>query len=162
MCCLQPKTSTTSKSACLSTPDGERVLVWYGRAKPGMPTLLYFHGNAGSLADRAERIRKYMAKGYGMFMMTYRGFGGSTGAAVGARQRRRRESGLRRRWSRAASVRRTSSSMASRSGLNVAVQVAAKQRAAGPHSRCALHIDGRSRAVHYPQIPLQMAHDRSL
>src|SRR5262249_24569884 len=61
----------------LSTSDGERVLVWYGRAKPGMPTLLYFHVNAGSLADRAERIRKYMFKGYGIFMMTYRGFGGS-------------------------------------------------------------------------------------
>ena len=80
----------------LTTPDGERVLVWYGRAKPGMPTLLYFHGNAGSLADRAERIRKYMAKGYGMFMMTYRGFGGSTGLAVGARERCRRQSRLRR------------------------------------------------------------------
>jgi fermentation-respiration switch protein FrsA (DUF1100 family) len=63
----------------LQTPDGEKVLVWYGRAKPGYPTLLYFHGNAGSFEFRQERIRRYMARGIGMYMMTYRGFGGSTG-----------------------------------------------------------------------------------
>lgn len=63
----------------LNTPDGEKVLVWYGRAKPGNPTLLYFHGNAGSFEFRQERIRRYMARGIGMYMMTYRGFGGSTG-----------------------------------------------------------------------------------
>jgi len=61
------------------TPDGARVLAWYGRAKPGQPTILYFHGNAGSLETRSERIKKYMARGLGIFMMTYRGFGGSSG-----------------------------------------------------------------------------------
>lgn len=63
----------------LETPDGERVIAWYGKAKPGQPTILYFHGNAGSLETRTERIRKYMARGLGVFMMTYRGFGGSSG-----------------------------------------------------------------------------------
>ena len=63
----------------LETPDGARVLAWYAPAKPGQPTLLYFHGNAGSLETRIERIRKYMARGLGVFMMTYRGFGGSSG-----------------------------------------------------------------------------------
>lgn len=64
----------------LETPDGAHVIAWWGRADPGQPTLLYFHGNAGSLATRSERIRKYMAHGLGVFMMTYRGYGGSTGA----------------------------------------------------------------------------------
>jgi len=64
----------------LETPDGAHVIAWWGRAEPGQPTLLYFHGNAGSLATRSERIRKYMAHGLGVFMMTYRGYGGSTGA----------------------------------------------------------------------------------
>lgn len=59
--------------------DGTRVLTWWGAAKPGRPTLLYFHGNGGSFVTRSERIRKYMAHGYGIVMMTYRGFGGSTG-----------------------------------------------------------------------------------
>jgi fermentation-respiration switch protein FrsA (DUF1100 family) len=63
----------------IETPDGARVLAWYAPAKPGRPTLLYFHGNGGSLETRTERIRKYMARGLGVFMMTYRGFSGSTG-----------------------------------------------------------------------------------
>src|SRR5690348_7422876 len=64
----------------LKTPDGERVVAWYGRARPGQPTLLYFHGNGGSLSIRAERIRRFMAEGWGVYMMTYRGYGGSTGS----------------------------------------------------------------------------------
>ncbi len=71
--------SSGVEERAIETPDGARVLAWYARAKPGMPTLLYFHGNAGSLETRIERIRKYMARGLGVFMMTYRGFGGSTG-----------------------------------------------------------------------------------
>jgi hypothetical protein len=63
----------------IETPDGARVVAWYGRARPGQPTVLYFHGNAGSLVTRSERIRKYLERGRGMLMMTYRGYGGSTG-----------------------------------------------------------------------------------
>ena len=64
----------------LETPDGERVIAWYGRAKPNQPTLLYFHGNGGSLVTRAQRIRRYLAQGRGLFMMSYRGYSGSTGS----------------------------------------------------------------------------------
>jgi fermentation-respiration switch protein FrsA (DUF1100 family) len=64
----------------LKTPDGEQVIVWHGKARPGQPTLLYFHGNGGSLRVRAERIRRFMAEGWGVYMMTYRGYGGSTGS----------------------------------------------------------------------------------
>ncbi len=64
----------------LDTPDGARVIAWYGKARPGEPTLLYFHGNAGSLAARAERIRRFMGEGLGVYMMTYRGYGGGIGS----------------------------------------------------------------------------------
>ncbi|MEQ1711439.1 MAG: alpha/beta fold hydrolase, partial [Hyphomicrobium sp.] len=63
----------------IRTPDGETVVAWYGAAQPGQPTLLYYHGNAGSLANRSERFAKYLARGRGMLMMTYRGYGGSSG-----------------------------------------------------------------------------------
>ena len=63
----------------LPTPDGETLVAWYAKAKPGEPTLLYFHGNAGSLVTRVERVRKYVERGRGILMLTYRGFGGSTG-----------------------------------------------------------------------------------
>lgn len=64
----------------LETRDGHRVIAWYGTARPGEPTLLYFHGNGGSLELRSERVRKHHATGRGIFMMTYRGYGGSTGS----------------------------------------------------------------------------------
>lgn len=64
----------------LTMPDGVRVVAWHAKAKPGNPTLLYFHGNGGSLAGRTNRIRAYMALGWGVYMMTYRGYGGSDGA----------------------------------------------------------------------------------
>jgi fermentation-respiration switch protein FrsA (DUF1100 family) len=68
----------------LETPDGERVIAWYAKARPGQPTLLYFHGNAGGLAMRAERISDYMAEGWGVYIMSWRGFSGSTGHATEA------------------------------------------------------------------------------
>jgi uncharacterized protein len=64
----------------INAPDGARVVAWYGRAQPGRPTLLYFHGNGGSLAARTPRIARFMDEGWGVYMMTYRGYGGSTGS----------------------------------------------------------------------------------
>jgi len=64
----------------IATPDGQRIVAWYGRAQPGRPTLLYFHGNGASLAARAPRIARFMDEGWGVYMMTYRGYGGSTGS----------------------------------------------------------------------------------
>jgi len=61
------------------TPDGARLVVWRTAAKPGNPVLLYFHGNAGGLATRADRIRRYQARGIGIVMMSYRSYSGSTG-----------------------------------------------------------------------------------
>jgi fermentation-respiration switch protein FrsA (DUF1100 family) len=63
----------------LNTPDGARLIAWYGRAAAGRPTVLYLHGNAGNLANRSERVRKYAARGFGIFMLSYRGYSGSTG-----------------------------------------------------------------------------------
>lgn len=68
----------------IETPDGARVVAWYGRARPGHPTILYFHGNGGNLALRADRIRRYLDRGQGMLMMSYRGYSGSTGTPTEA------------------------------------------------------------------------------
>jgi len=64
----------------LEAGDGATLVAWYGRAEPGQPTLLYFHGNAGNLASRSERVRKYVERGIGIFILSYRGYGGSTGS----------------------------------------------------------------------------------
>lgn len=64
----------------IQTPDGVRLIAWYGKARPGQPTLLYFLGNGGGLADRAERIARFMEDGLGVYMVSYRGYSGSTGS----------------------------------------------------------------------------------
>jgi len=64
----------------LETPDGERLVTWYARAAGGKPTILYFHGNGAGLIDRAERLGKYQAQGYGFFIPAYRSFAGSSGS----------------------------------------------------------------------------------
>jgi fermentation-respiration switch protein FrsA (DUF1100 family) len=64
----------------LRTPDGARLVVWYGKARQGRPTLLYFHGNGGGLVDRAPRIERFMAEGWGVYMMAYRSYSGSSGS----------------------------------------------------------------------------------
>lgn len=63
----------------LATGDGNTLVCWYAEAASNQPTLLYFHGNAGNLASRSGRFAAYIAEGYGMFMMSYRGYNGSTG-----------------------------------------------------------------------------------
>lgn len=64
----------------VAAPDGASVVGWYGKALPGQPTLLYFHGNGGTLITRKPRIERFMAEGWGILLMTYRGYGGSTGS----------------------------------------------------------------------------------
>lgn len=64
----------------IKSPDGTELVTWFARAAPGEPTVLYFHGNAGNLGNRSERIRKYVDRGLGMMMLSYRGYGGSGGS----------------------------------------------------------------------------------
>ena len=64
----------------LATPDGARLIAWYAPAPPGRPTLLYFHGNGGSLAGRAMRFQRYQNAGFGILMLSWRGYSGSTGS----------------------------------------------------------------------------------
>ena len=64
----------------LTTPDGETLVNWYAPAAPGKPTVLFFHGNGGEIADRSERFAAFQAQGFGVFFLSYRGYGASTGS----------------------------------------------------------------------------------
>ncbi|MDX2317301.1 MAG: alpha/beta hydrolase [Hyphomicrobiaceae bacterium] len=80
-------TRVTPKDAGLSgveeivfkAADGTRLIAWFRPAQPGKPTLLYFTGNSGNTADRADKIKAITSDGYGVFMLNYRRFGGSGG-----------------------------------------------------------------------------------
>ncbi|HUQ35470.1 MAG TPA: alpha/beta hydrolase [Aestuariivirga sp.] len=64
----------------LTTADGEKIILWHAPAKAGMPTILYFQGNAGEIGDRPLRFNYYHSRGFGVAYLSYRGFGGSSGS----------------------------------------------------------------------------------
>lgn len=62
------------------TEDGLHLTGWYGPPRdPRAPTLLFFHGNAGTIAHRAHKARAMLDAGLGVFLAEYRGFGGNPG-----------------------------------------------------------------------------------
>jgi pimeloyl-ACP methyl ester carboxylesterase len=63
----------------VKTPDGETIVLWHAEAKPGMPTILFFHGNGGEVSDRHDRMAFYQGQGFGALFVSYRGYGASTG-----------------------------------------------------------------------------------
>ncbi len=63
----------------LPTPDGETLVLWYSSPGPDAPMILFLHGNAGEVADRADRFAFYQSRGYGAAFLSWRGYGGSTG-----------------------------------------------------------------------------------
>ncbi len=64
----------------LETPDGEKLVVWHVPPQGEKPVLLYFHGNGGSLAGRAQKYALLTKDGLGLVALSYRGYGGSTGS----------------------------------------------------------------------------------
>ena len=60
--------------------DATELVAWFRAPEPGEPTVLYFPGNAGSIAWRSERMKYLAAKGYGYLFLNYRGYGGSGGS----------------------------------------------------------------------------------
>jgi hypothetical protein len=63
----------------IRTTDGLALTAWYAPAKPGQRTIVYIHGNAGTLGDRHERVLPYLERGFGMLLVGYRGYGGNPG-----------------------------------------------------------------------------------
>ena len=49
------------------------------RSRRRYPVILYFHGNAQAVQARWERAKLFTEEGFGIFMLSYRGFGGSSG-----------------------------------------------------------------------------------
>ncbi len=64
----------------LDTPDGEKIVTWQAAPQPGQSTLLYFHGNAGTLSGRGGRLQALNDAGLGIMIMSYRGYSGGTGS----------------------------------------------------------------------------------
>ncbi len=84
-----PSTATPSPAASgvpemtpvtLETADGLRLMSWYRPATGNRATIVYFHGNGGHIGYRGSKARPYLDAGYGMLLVSYRGYGGNPGS----------------------------------------------------------------------------------
>jgi len=65
----------------ITTADGLDLLAWYHRPPhEGGPLVLFFHGNAGTIEDRAWKAKIYIDAGFGLLLLEYRGYGGNPGS----------------------------------------------------------------------------------
>jgi len=68
------------KTVLLKTEDGLQIKSWYAPPKvPESLTIVYLHGNAGHIGYRAALVKPYLNVGYGVFLLTYRGYSGNPG-----------------------------------------------------------------------------------
>lgn len=67
-------------SVPVCTEDGLVITGWYAPpAQADAATIVLFHGNAGTIANRAHKARILLDAGYGVFLVGYRGYGGNPG-----------------------------------------------------------------------------------
>ena len=64
----------------IKTAEGFSIQTWYKPAKPNMPTVIYFHGNASHLGNRAGIYSALAENGFGVLAVSYRGYGKSEGS----------------------------------------------------------------------------------
>jgi fermentation-respiration switch protein FrsA (DUF1100 family) len=64
----------------IQTSDGLTLSSWWAPpVRADRRVIVYLHGNAGHRGGRADRIRDYLAAGYGVLLVGYRGYGGNPG-----------------------------------------------------------------------------------
>ena len=63
----------------VATVDGLTLNMWYKKAFPGCPTILYFHGNDGDVKARAFKMEPLLHAGWGALFAEYRGYAGNPG-----------------------------------------------------------------------------------
>jgi fermentation-respiration switch protein FrsA (DUF1100 family) len=65
----------------LRTEDSVRLYARYYAVDPALPTLLYLHGGAGTVASRSDRLALFASLGANLLAVEYRGYGASEGRA---------------------------------------------------------------------------------
>lgn len=68
-----------ARDISVTTGDGLALTSWFLPPAGDGKTVVLFHGNAGSIAGRADKARDLAAMGLGVLLVEYRGFGGNPG-----------------------------------------------------------------------------------
>jgi fermentation-respiration switch protein FrsA (DUF1100 family) len=63
----------------LQTTDGLTLKSWFTAPTQQRPIIIFFHGNAGNIAERGFKAKLLHQHGYGVLLVEYRGFGGNKG-----------------------------------------------------------------------------------
>lgn len=63
----------------IATADGETLAGWFVPATDARATVLFFHGNAGSIAQRIDWLPMFNRLRLSTLLFDYRGYGASTG-----------------------------------------------------------------------------------
>ena len=63
----------------LKSIEGVSLTSWFIAPAEGHPVVLYFQGNAGTIADRDFKANAFAQAGIGVWLTGYRGFGGNGG-----------------------------------------------------------------------------------
>jgi uncharacterized protein len=64
----------------LKNDEGMKIVSWYKASSTNKPTLVYFQGNAGTIADRNHKVRPFIDHGIGVILVGYRGYGNNPGS----------------------------------------------------------------------------------
>lgn len=67
------------ETVILQTDDGLELRALYRAATSDRPTLLFFHGNGGTVRAGIETLEPVVAEGYGALLVEYRGYAGNPG-----------------------------------------------------------------------------------
>jgi fermentation-respiration switch protein FrsA (DUF1100 family) len=76
-----PSLPAGAEDVLLEASDSTPLRAWHW---PGAVTVLVLHGNAGHRGHRLHIADGFRAKGYGVFLLDYRGYGGSGGSPTEA------------------------------------------------------------------------------
>ncbi len=68
-----------ARAVRVDAPDGVGLVGWLVEPHPGLPLIVHFPGNAGSLPHSASRLAEFAYRGYGIAALNYRGAGGLPG-----------------------------------------------------------------------------------
>ncbi|MBT5048388.1 MAG: alpha/beta hydrolase [Rhodospirillaceae bacterium] len=64
----------------LTAADGLSLLAWWKPPQAGdRPVVVFFHGNAGHIGFRGAKVRPYLEQGFGVLLVSWRGYGGNDG-----------------------------------------------------------------------------------
>lgn len=144
----------------VQTQDGMKLKGWYAEANGKPFTIVFFHGNADSLATAAPIADPYIAAGYGFLLAEYRGYSGLPGSPT--------ETGLyndARAYLNELNARGVPSArivlFGHSLGTGVAVQMATEQPVAGVMLLAPCLSIPKVAQVHFPFLPAALlARDR--